>query len=334
MSERNLNIEVLRIIACFFVVAIHATYNFNPTGLMDFNNYAGLAIHSIVRSGLPIFFMVSGFFILNKKIDNIKQFYINRFSSIIIPFVFYSLIHFLVINRWNLSSINLYSDYVLKIISGNLSIHFWYVYSILGIYLISPIMSFIFQKLSNYEKVILSLSALILCVIDTYGLKSKLEILQLLNLPSINMWYVYFLIGGLVGSINSTLKSKNIIFFILFSYIATIFCVYFNDFITRTMPFDGGLNMFALCSLLFILFTKTEIKIKTLKNTISTLSNHTYGIYLIHMCVLNIFYVFFMTSNIAYNAIMLSTVTFFVSFVISLVVDNIFIKRVLNFIKT
>lgn len=55
MKERNLNVDTLRILSCIFVIGIHATYNFNPNGLMDFNNYAGLFPHSIFRAGLPIF---------------------------------------------------------------------------------------------------------------------------------------------------------------------------------------------------------------------------------------------------------------------------------------
>jgi surface polysaccharide O-acyltransferase-like enzyme len=67
MNERNLNIDALRILACVFVIGIHATYNFNPHGLMDFNNYAGLLLHSIFRAGLPIFFIISGYYLLNSK---------------------------------------------------------------------------------------------------------------------------------------------------------------------------------------------------------------------------------------------------------------------------
>lgn len=55
MKERDLNIDFLRILACIFVIGIHATYNFNPHGLMDFNNYAGLILHSILIAALQIF---------------------------------------------------------------------------------------------------------------------------------------------------------------------------------------------------------------------------------------------------------------------------------------
>ncbi|WP_258317647.1 acyltransferase family protein, partial [Escherichia coli] len=59
-----------------------------------------LFAQSIVRIGLPIFFMLSGYYLLNRNTSNPLSFYRKRLPAIILPFIIYSLVHYYIIN-WN-----------------------------------------------------------------------------------------------------------------------------------------------------------------------------------------------------------------------------------------
>lgn len=66
-KDRNLTLDILRIIACFLVIVCHT----NPWGFVmsNFNLpwFVSIGIYLISKTAVPIFFMISGF--LNLRND-------------------------------------------------------------------------------------------------------------------------------------------------------------------------------------------------------------------------------------------------------------------------
>ncbi|HFW3401332.1 TPA: acyltransferase [Salmonella enterica subsp. enterica serovar Waycross] len=285
-------------------------------------------MHSIFRAGLPIFFIISGYYLLNSKIKSIKKFYLKRIVNIITPFLIYSFLHFLIINRDSTLSLNLYSDYFLKIVNGSLSVHFWFVYVIIGIYIFTPALSYIMNDSSDRTLNIAFITILASYLVNMYYNNSAFLSVQTFELPYINNWYLYFFIGGFIGRKRFKMRTCTALLLILFGYISTVISIYKDSEYGFLKPFDGGINMIVLSTSIFLLFARTDIKLNGWHNIIPRVASHTYGVYLIHMAILNTIYTYFMTSNIVYNSIMMICICFIISLLITYIIDTMIINRI------
>ncbi|MCE4257861.1 acyltransferase family protein, partial [Escherichia coli] len=62
---------------------------------------AALLLNPVFRVSLPLFFMISGYLILNSKIDSLFEFYKKRIKTIALPFLFFSFIHYCFFHQWD-----------------------------------------------------------------------------------------------------------------------------------------------------------------------------------------------------------------------------------------
>ena len=85
MEKRENQYDVLRILSMISVVFIHASV-FQKNLFQQF-------VLTISGCAVPIFFMLSGSFILNKIkiLENLKKYYVGKLIKIIIPTILFSL---------------------------------------------------------------------------------------------------------------------------------------------------------------------------------------------------------------------------------------------------
>jgi len=164
MRKQFFGIDLLRILACVLVLLTHACEcyyisNFYAGG--GFENldiatwqseavWAGL-FDSFSHCCVPIFVMISGFLLLPMKPGmSMGEFYRKRASRILIPLAVWTVVYSFYCTFKMESGLVSVSDYALSILKGigfffiNFPApigHLWYVYMILGIYLIIPILS-------------------------------------------------------------------------------------------------------------------------------------------------------------------------------------------------
>lgn len=133
-NQRDINIDIIRIVACLMVVTMHAPMpNENAIGIFN----AALSYYNAPCIGL--FFMVSGALLLPIKGDGI-DFLKRRFTKIAGPTIFWSI--FYIACRYFFDGT---SEGIAKSI---LSIPFspqghgvmWFMYTLAGLYLIAPIL--------------------------------------------------------------------------------------------------------------------------------------------------------------------------------------------------
>ena len=152
-SNRILWIDWLKVFAIIGVLGLHSsTQFFNPDILFTFNWQVGVVFESIFRFGIILFLMASGFLILRKPepITNFPR----RFKRVFIPFAFWLVVYAIV-------KLALFGDlnplHLFEFILGGflnpteVSIQFWFVYMIIGLYLFSPILSKWIQNSSLKE---------------------------------------------------------------------------------------------------------------------------------------------------------------------------------------
>lgn len=63
IQKRNIGIDLIKIIACILVITLHSL---SPEDPIVFNNTLNLSLYYVGKLAIPIFFMASGYFVINK----------------------------------------------------------------------------------------------------------------------------------------------------------------------------------------------------------------------------------------------------------------------------
>jgi surface polysaccharide O-acyltransferase-like enzyme len=160
-KERDVWIDILKVIAIFMMVAIHCTDNVTPAERSEpWYNLYGSIYGSLMRPAIPIFVMIMGVLLLPIK-QEITQFYSKRLLRVVIPFLIWSVIYNLfpwitglmgleptIINEffaWVTPSQAfgdaMYNIAMIPFAFSYFAVQMWYVYLLIGIYLYLPFFS-------------------------------------------------------------------------------------------------------------------------------------------------------------------------------------------------
>lgn len=138
-AKRIHYLDFLRTISMFSVIMIHvtATGMYAEIGSMGWKT---LVVYSaITRFSVPVFFMISGaLFLLPQKSISIKQLYFKNIAKIILLLLFGEIVYQFYHTNFILNCANLKTT-LFNILNGNTQMHFWFLYVIIGIYFLLPI---------------------------------------------------------------------------------------------------------------------------------------------------------------------------------------------------
>lgn len=284
--------DYVRVLGTIGVVFLHSAfpllYKYNDlpaTCWMVGNTY-----DSMVRMSVPLFFMLSGYLLLQKK-EPIVLFFKKRFKKVLIPLIFWTLFYIFWKSFYeNSCSISFYSFYS-AIFTPSYG-HLWFLYAIVGIYLYLPFLRIIVEKIdSNLVFYYLVLWFVAVSVIPfgerISGIDSKIDLL------SISGYSGYLMLGLFLGKIRITIP-KIIISAtaICICYFIAIFGTYFLTIHNKGV-FDGYFydnlspNTILLSAATFILikYIATAFKIfeaEPAKMVVKSINDTSLGIYLIH----------------------------------------------------
>ena len=134
-KKRIIYLDYLRVLAIFGVLLNHISNNWNGGGEF-LNHLIAVGYNSAGRIGVPLFLMLTGILLLNNKLP-IKDFIKRRYPRVIIPFIFWMTL-FVLYKTFVLDPSLLNGNPVMSAVISFLSDR-WYVWMILGVYLIIPI---------------------------------------------------------------------------------------------------------------------------------------------------------------------------------------------------
>ena len=145
-NKREFALDLLRVLACFLVVWQHITecYYINPD--MSVPTHEGMRLigwmNSMTPIEVPLFVMISGYFLLPLKMD-VGAFFKRRFTRILIPFVVWCVIY---AAYYMVSRGDTFLDFMRNVahIPVNFGVeigHMWFIYMLLGLYLLVPVLS-------------------------------------------------------------------------------------------------------------------------------------------------------------------------------------------------
>lgn len=98
--------------------------------------YVYLFINAVTRGGVSLFLMISGYLMLNDDASrDFSVFYRKRLSRILIPLCIWNVIYYVFYCVFNGAPFKL-TELAAKSIDCGTAYHFWYVYTLFGIYLV------------------------------------------------------------------------------------------------------------------------------------------------------------------------------------------------------
>ena len=334
-KSRVVYADALKIFACFSVVFLHlAAGGWSATGIETFEWNVFNIYDSITRFGVPIFVMVSGMFLLN-PIKNLS--YVDIYKKYIPRIVFSFL-------SWSL----LYAVY--PFVSGKMEYkpdifmrafifghyHLWYLYMIVGLYIITPLLRKIVQDKKSVQYFIL------LSVIFAFLLPFTAKLFQLKDLDTfvrkfdVNLvlgYSGYFVGGYYIDYFELSKKTRKLIYMLgILGIIATAMLTYIvsvkagkaNEiFYSYLSP-----NVLIASIAVFVFFKYEVSKINLSKNILKlsgVLSSCSFRIYLVH----DFFNMFLYDAGIAavdYNPVvsvpLIASVVFALSFATSFIIEK------------
>jgi len=101
---------------------------------------AGNVYNVIARACVPLLFMVSGALLLPRQ-ESIRYFYSKRFQRVIFPFLFWSVLYLLWNNAGyqNYTPVNALKTIVINILVLPAEYHLWFMYELFGVYMLTPL---------------------------------------------------------------------------------------------------------------------------------------------------------------------------------------------------
>ncbi len=216
MHRRDINLDFLRTAAAFTVVLLHvsATVVLNRPDISTSGWWIGNVVNALTHWSVPVFVMISGALLLS-GLSNIepRTFYRHRAVRLAIPLIFWT-IFYIAIQAYIDGKFDL-MVFVKKLIAGQPYFHLWYLYMIVGIYLMTPFLGIFVQASSR--------TTLILFCLFTFTLSSLETILAILfkgggnTFLSLFLPYIsYFVCGHLFNTGDMPYSSRKIAFLTIF----------------------------------------------------------------------------------------------------------------------
>jgi surface polysaccharide O-acyltransferase-like enzyme len=295
--------DALRMIATIAVITVHVS---TPVVKMVFGVnmgywWIGNVVDSTVRFCVPAFLMLSGATLLTKEYS-IGEFYKKRMMRVLVPFLFWIPVYW--IFRWitlpyqQPKTIETIFKWAIDLfLNEGISKHFWYIYMILFLYLFIPFVGKPLRKMSKNS---------VLYILIAWFLLNGIHMTNIINMNNwpalVNKVYYYFRNGGymVLGfyliNFKVTLTRTRIIaacVFILsiaWSAIATYFSS--KKINNVELSYYGYLSINSIVQSIAIFFL---IKDSTIHNKIlvwlrNIISDYSYGIYLVHIIVIGVFF--------------------------------------------
>lgn len=297
MNQRIRYLDFLRCLAIFFVVILHSiTPTLVNTGLYSCTTwYLCMGIDPFDRTGVPLFFMISGFLLLSRSsTERVGDFYKHNIPKLVIPLTVWSLIYYAAEVVYGQHPMDIL-DFLSRFLNQGVSYHMWFIYTLVGIYLLCPFLKRIVDHCTTRQLVVLL--AVILFPTTLRPVLNRFSPVDIyLFGPMMEGLVGYFLLGYLLGRAKFQKKTRILIY--LGGAVGYAACLLGNLAQASpqeiALPMNGGylLNHYLLAASIFVFFQtwfeRHSAKLEKLSGPLEKASNLVFGVYWVHALVLNV----------------------------------------------
>jgi surface polysaccharide O-acyltransferase-like enzyme len=324
--EKDRRIDFLRVASAVAVVLIHVLSIYD-TGFaygIDVNIIRTVKTCSVLmRWAVPMFMMITGFCLMQKPICSYSYCFAHICKYICALFtvgLFYALLEEVFTTRTFGVLEVLHA--LQCVIAGNIWEHMWYVYWIIGLYIIMPVIHCYFHQ--SDRGCIFFTGILFVFGIILYTLNKVYPIG--IQLP-IDGYLFYICFGCLMAKYKDKLCSKWTVISLI------VFCISVLFVVVNLERFSFGYKHPIICLMSMSLFCFVIKSHATPHIFISRIAQYTWPIYLIHPLFINIFYKVFklnlLQGNPYCNLLVFAILVFTMSLLISIILRKIpWIKRI------
>ena len=149
--KREYSFDILRVVAMIMVIIIHVSnvYSRSFDIISNSSFLVSLIFNTFSRISVPIFLMISGALLLDREFN--KEKYLKRLLKFFILIVVWDIIYLI----WEYLYLGITYGNLFKLIFEPYRAHLWFLYTILLLYAIQPLLRIILNKLSSNAKVAL-----------------------------------------------------------------------------------------------------------------------------------------------------------------------------------
>ncbi len=297
-GDISLPVDLIRTLAIVLVILLHASIE--PYPAIDLMSSQGVTIwwasniyDSIARPCVPLFVMLTGALLLQpSKIDEpLRVFFKKRLNRIALPFIFWGVAYFawrFFVNHESLSLESIWQG----ILTGPYN-HFWYLYVLVGLYLVTPILRVLVAH-ANWKiiKYFLLIWFLGTAIAPLFGLFNEATLNG--GVFIMTGWIGYFLLGAYLQKVQ--IRSLALYLFLFAGYAWTIMGTFI---ITGTIGERVGqffydafsFNIIMVSVALFMLLRNVSTgnlagRFSRAKSLLHTISMNTLPIFLFHVMIL------------------------------------------------
>ncbi|MBR5597453.1 MAG: acyltransferase family protein [Lachnospiraceae bacterium] len=277
--QRNNSMDLLRVMASMAVVIIHVSTA--PVGSATTTVAGGILknlelIHILMQWSVPVFFMITGFCMMQKETCTYSYCFSKVLKYIVTLFtvgLFYSLLEGVFIEKT--ISLNVIVNAFKSVVSGYTWEHMWFVYSIIGVYLVIPVLH-CFMKQGNTNIIILTTLLLFFSILIPAISKNFPFGVEL----PIDGYLVYVCFGGMIAKCTIDKKWKYLSLGTIVLSIVYL-CVNVGK---QLFVFKHPIVCFMAMGI-FLLISHADFKSNKM---ILEIAKCSWGIYLIHPFFMNI----------------------------------------------
>ena len=293
--NRNLSLDLLKILSCFSVVVLHVS---GSVLKVESSYTVSHALYYAACIAVPIFFMVNGYLLLNKKELSYKYIFKKIINILVIVFCWNLLIYVPMLFIGETINNPIYSS-IESLMQIGYFYQFWFFGSLIIIYLFVPIINKSFKNIK--KAILLTFTMISIClVIDLISIFRSMKgesIVQINVIQTFRLWtwFAYYLLGGLLG--NVTIRNKIISYInIKWNYFILIIALISSNLYQYNMAklyntfnaeyfYDNILTFIYVISL-FILILRFNFE--KAKNFVAFIGSNMIGIYILHITIIKV----------------------------------------------
>ena len=211
-EKRMLYLDVLRGGAIGLVLLLHCLTPF----IIDAGLYGTLSwkicvvLNEFCRGGVPLFFMISGYLLLSgPPISSIGQFYRRKLPRLLVPLLGWNVVYY-VFYRTMYGEVLDISQMLGQMVDKGTSYHMWFIYTLIGIYLIAPFLKKITENSTTKELLILLLILLFPVALRPL-INTFTPVYLFLFDPLLEGYLGYFILGYVLGKVSLSPKWNRLV---------------------------------------------------------------------------------------------------------------------------